>query len=91
MNYEGKTIEELKAIVESANAEIARIENKNQVIAENEIREQLEDVAKGTLVKVIFKGEEVEAVFEKLTEKRFTVQIEGVNKSIMYSKLVSIG
>ena len=56
----------------------------------NKNRVKLRDVQEGDSVYVIFKGEEVEASFVKVTEKRFSVIIDGQKKSIMFDKLTGI-
>ena len=89
--FEGKTVAELNEVLESLKAEIAIAKAREQEQAEREARTSLEGIEKGTPVKVIFKGEEVVAIFEKLTEKRLTVNIDGVNKSVMFNKVVSVG
>lgn len=89
--FEGKSVAELNDIMEAVKVELGNAKERERKEADGNARSMLDGVEKGTAVRVIFKGEEVEAVFEKLTDKRFTVKIDGVNKSIMFDKLVSVG
>jgi hypothetical protein len=63
-------------------------EKREEFINKNRVK--LRDVQEGDSVYVIFKGEEVEASFVKVTEKRFSVIIDGQKKSIMFDKLTGI-
>lgn len=53
-------------------------------------RAEVEKLEKGDNIVIIFKGEKTEVVFEKLTEKRFTVIIDGNKRSIMFDKFVGL-
>lgn len=89
MDYKKMTVAEIDAKI--AELKLARTlalkTEKNE--ADALIRETLESLVKGDMVTFMFKGEEVTAPFEKLTEKRFTVLIDGERKSIMFDKYMA--
>lgn len=99
--FEGKTVAELDEML-GALREVRRSTKEAEKEAEaaakanakaeleNANRETLKGIEEGATVTVIFKGEEVEAEFAGLTEKRFNVMIDGTKKSIMLDKLVTV-
>ncbi len=88
--FEGKTVQELdeilEAVAEARKAALAKEKaEKDGIILEN-----LKVVNKGSHVRILYKGEKVEADFVGLTEKRFTVSIDGVKRSIQPDKFVEL-
>lgn len=80
------SINELDEVVEYIKEK--KKEKKEDALSVN--REKLKDVKEGDLIYIIFKGEEIEVPFVKLTEKRFSVLVDGQKKSIMFDKLTGI-
>lgn len=86
VNLKNLNIAELNELVENIKVEVkARTKqlgeaNRSKLLALNE----------GKKVRIIFKGEEVEAKFVCVTNSRFTVEIDSVKKSIQFDKLISI-
>jgi len=89
--FEGKTVEEIDAIIKEAKEAKKRIMKIESAKVDAKVRETLKDVKEGDALVILFKGEEVSATFVKLTDKRFTVIINNVKHSIRFDKLVSIG
>lgn len=88
MDYRGMTVAEIDmeiATLKDARKVALKVEKDEADLA---IRAKIAEHSEGDFVTVIFKGEKVEAIFGKLTEKRFTVEIDGVKKSIMFDKYV---
>lgn len=76
---------------------IALMEDIKEVIKEkkNEINETNKNILLGIrppkMIEIIFKGEPTIARFIGVTNARFTVEIDGVKKSILFDKLISTG
>lgn len=86
--FKDMTVAELDALMEAVK-EARKVAVKAEVAeVEAEAREYLAGAVKGDIVTVIFKGERTDAKFVGLTDKRFTVEIDGAKKSIMLDKLV---
>jgi len=96
------TVEEIDAVVKAGRELLkeraselkeARKAEREAEKAEREEagREAVKNLEKGDALVVIFKGEETEAIFDKMTEKRFTVEVDGVKRSVMFNKFVKIG
>ena len=88
MDFKNMTVAELDKVMEElkvARKEAVKAEEKN---AEAVARDFLNKSEKGDIVTVVFKGERTDAKFVGLTDKRFTVEIDGAKKSIMFTKLV---
>ena len=89
MDFRGMTVKELDEVMENLK-EARKVAVKAEVKgAEAEARKFLGNLSKGDAVTVVFKGENTDAKFVGLTDKRFTVEIDGVKKSIMFTKLVT--
>jgi len=88
--FKGKNLEELDVLMREIEQARKIAVIKEKVEADNAIRETLQDVEKGNPITVVFKGEEVEGIFDKLTEKRATVLIRGVRRSIQLDTIVSV-
>lgn len=71
---EKNAVKELREAKKAENAEKAKA--------------RLVEAKEGDVLTVIFKGEEVEGTFIKMTEKRFIVLIDEQKKTIMFDKLV---
>ena len=77
---------ELDEVIEKAK----ELKKEKKAEADEANREKLKDIEEGTIVSFIFKGEEEEGTFVKVTDKRFTVILDGQKKSIMFNKLTGI-
>jgi len=88
--FEGKTIEELDALMVELKIARKMALAKEQAEADAMIRENLSELEKGDPIRILYKGEEIEALFEKLTDKRATVTIDGVKRSILLDKILSV-
>lgn len=97
--FEGLGVEDIKAIVEAGRAILkekrdeaktaeAEAKAEAQAVRDAETRKVLEELTEGDAVKVILKGEEVEATFVRLTEKRFVVETVDGKRTIMFGKFV---
>lgn len=85
MNLENLTIDELNEVVKRAKAIIkSKKDNLNEAN-----KEKLSKIEAGKRVKLIFKGEPIVAIFVKITSSRFTVDVNGAKKSILFDKLIS--
>lgn len=88
--FEGKTVQELDALMEdikeARRVAVARERAENDA----EVRASMEGLEKGTPVRILYKGEETEALLETLTDKRFTVSIDGVKRSIQMDKFLGV-
>lgn len=80
------SVSELESVVKKAKNLIK--DKKDGLKQKN--KELLLEVPEGKRIKVIFKGEPTIARFVKVTESRFTVDISGSNKSILFDKLVTL-
>ncbi len=90
MDYRGMTVADLDVLmteVKDARAKAVKAERGN---ADAGVREQLKAVEKGATLVVIFKGQKTEVAFVGLTDKRFTVEVDGVKRSVQFDKLVEI-
>jgi len=88
MDYRGMTVAEIdEMMVELKEARKLAVKAE-QAKVDARVREYLASLEKGDILTVVLKDEKVEGTFVGLTDKRFTVEIDGVKKSIMYSKLV---
>ncbi len=87
MDLKNLSVKELEEVVLKAKA---LIKEKKKDTGEKQ-REKLLTLEEGKKVSIIFKGEEVRAKFIGLTNSRFTVEIDGAKKSILFDKLISIG
>lgn len=79
-------IEELENLIERAKLhrkELKRVEGEKN-------RNRLLGLKEGHKVRVIFKGNEMDAEFVAITNSRFTVKIGESKKSIMFDKLVKV-
>jgi len=99
--FEGRSVDEIKGIVDAGRAilkdrkdEIAEARKAEKAaekaVADAAGREAVEGLDEGDEIVVIFKGEETEVTFVKMTEKRFTVEVDGVKRSIMFDKFVRV-
>ena len=86
MDIKNLSIKELEELMEKAKVRIKEIKKDKQ----EENRNRLIGVEEGKEVVVIFKGKEVKANFVAITNSRFTVEINGAKKSIMFDKLVKV-
>lgn len=88
--FQGKSIEELDALmVELKQArQVAVAKQKEE--ADSVIRAGLQNVGEATPVRVVYKGETVDATFVKLTDKQLTVEIDGVKRSVRLDKFVGL-
>jgi hypothetical protein len=80
------TFAELDEVIEKAK----ELKKEKKAEADEANREKLKGVEEGTVVSFMFKGEEEEGTFVKVTDKRFTVILDGQKKSIMFNKLTGI-
>lgn len=79
------SVEELLELIDDAKAVIkAKKENIDETN-----RGILKEVNEGRRILILFKGEPTVAKYVGLTEKRFSVEIEGKRKSILLDKLLS--
>lgn len=88
--FKGKSIEELDILMEELKQAKKDAIAKEQSDADAVIRESLLSLTKGNHLTVLFKGEEVEVIFDKLTEKRATVLIDGIKRSVQLDKIISV-
>lgn len=88
--FKGKSIEELDALMEELKQAKKEVIAEAQAEADAVVRESLQDVKKGDHIVVLFKGEEVEGIFDKLTEKRATILIDGIRRSVQLDKVISV-
>lgn len=97
--FEGRDVAEIKGIVDAGKAilkdrkdeiaETAKAEREaTKAAADAAGREAVAGLDEGDRIVIVFKGEKVEVEFVKMTEKRFTVEVEGVKRSIMFDKFV---
>ena len=88
--FEGKSIVELDAIAEDLKEARREAVAREKEEANEAIRQSLKALDKGTPVRVLFKGDEAEAKFLTLTTKRFTVELDGVKRSIQMDKFIDV-
>lgn len=86
MDLKNLSIEELLALIEEAKSIIKL--KKDNIEAIN--RNILGGVNEGRRIKILFKGEPTVVKFVGLTAKRFSVDLDGVKKSILLDKLISV-
>lgn len=88
--FEGKSVEELDAILDEIKEARREAVARERGEADVAVRQDLEKLEKGTPVNVLFKGEKTEANFLSLTAKRFTVEIDGAKRSIQMDKFLGV-
>ncbi len=88
MDYKGMTVADLDALLDEVKEARKVALLTEQAKVDEGTREYLATLEKGAPLTVVYKGEETLVTFEKLTEKRFTVLVDGVKRSIMFDKLI---
>jgi len=99
MDFAGMTVDEIKAIATEARDALkarkavdgeadkaSREALKAEVDASG--REKVETLDEGDRIVILFKDTETEATFVKVTDKRFTVEIEGEKRSVRFDKFI---
>lgn len=88
MDYRSMSVADLDALMaEIKEARRVAVIRENEV-ADSKVREKFANLKEGDVITVIYKGEEREVSFVALTEKRFTVEVDGAKRSIMFNKFV---
>ncbi len=100
MDFAGMTVDEIKAViaegrevlkartVETAEADkVSRTADKTAADAAGRV--EVEGLVEGDGVLVTFKGKDTVATFVRMTDKRFTVEVEGEKRSIMFDKFIT--
>lgn len=54
-------------------------------------RSKVSNLSEGDKITIVFKNVKTVVTFVKMTEKRFTVEIDGAKRSIMFDKFVGMG
>lgn len=86
MDLKNLSIDELLKLVEDAK-EVIKEKKANVNEANKEI---LLGLNAGKYIKILFKGEPTKVIFVGVTASRFTVDINGTKKSILFDKLISV-
>lgn len=88
MDFRGMSVADIDELMAEAKEARRVAVAREEAVADNAIREKFANIKEGDTIKVIFKGEEREVSFVGLTEKRFTVLVDGNKRSIMFNKYV---
>jgi len=94
MNFGTYTVEDLKAVVESAKAEL-KIRREASLVAERNAKAEREvefkgKVSEGDLISFRFNKEEREAKAVRVSEKSVTVEVDAKKKYIKYANILAI-
>jgi len=69
-------------------AEKAEAKTAEELAVKNKMEEL--DIVEGTEINVTFKGEEIIAVYVRMTEKRFVALVDGEKKTFLFTKFLGI-
>lgn len=99
MDFAGMTVDEIKAVIaegrEAVKARTAKTAEADKAArtadkaeAEAAGRVEIEGLEEGDGVLITFKGAETAATFVRMTDKRFTVEVDGEKRSIRFDKFI---
>lgn len=88
MDLKNMSVAEIDVVIaEAKEARKIAVAREND-IADTETRNRVAEFKEGDTITIVFKGEERAVTFVGLTEKRFTVLVDGNKRSIMFNKFV---
>lgn len=86
--FKGKSVAELENVISQAKAELAIARVIEKAEAEVQARANFTGLNQGDVITVVYKGNIVEAVFEKLTDRRLIASVNGLKRTFLFHNVV---